>query len=394
MVAPQARGPRGSLRWAILAALALVGLVLRYTVFAPDPLEVRVVTVERGVVESTVTNSKAGTVKARRRSRIAAEIGGRVVAVMHRAGAHVEAGEPLVLLSDTTQAAQLELAREGVAVAEAQQQDACLRRDRAHRELERNRGLADRNLLSKDGLDALEYSHDSARVACNGARAELAQAGAQVASARAELAKTVIAAPFAGVIAELNVEVGEWVTPSPPLLRSPAVVDLIDPTSIYVAAPMDEVDSGDVREGLPVKLTVDSRPDEVFAGTVSRVAPYVVDIEAQNRTLEIEVEIDDRARAEALLPGTSADVEVVLETRQDVLRIPTSALLQNQRVMVLSDGKLEERVVVIGLQNWRYAEVRAALVEEERVVVSLDDVDIEAGARAVVAPPDDPDAVP
>ncbi len=167
----QARGPRGSLRWAILAALVLGGVVLRYTVFAPDPLEVRVVTVERGVVESTVTNSKAGTVKARRRSRIAAEIGGRVVAVLHREGAHVEAGEPLVRLSDTTQLAQLELAREGVAVAKAQQQDACLRRDRARRELERNRGLADRNLLSEDGLDALEYSHDSARVACNGARA-------------------------------------------------------------------------------------------------------------------------------------------------------------------------------------------------------------------------------
>ncbi|MBW2268932.1 MAG: efflux RND transporter periplasmic adaptor subunit [Deltaproteobacteria bacterium] len=381
------------MRWAIPAALMLAGVVLRYTVFAPDALEVRVTPVERGVVESTVTNSKAGTVKARRRSRIAAEIGGRVVAIVHREGARVEDGEVIVRLNDTTQVAQLELAREGMAVARARRQEACLRRDRAQRELERNRKLAESNVLSEDRLDALEYSYDSARVTCDGARAELAQAAAQVRSAEAELAKTLIHAPFAGVVAELNVEVGEWVTPSPPLLTSPAVVDLIDPESIYVAAPMDEVDSGAIRVGLPVKLTVDSRPDEVFAGRVSRVAPYVLDIEAQNRTLEIEVEIAGRVSGEALLPGTSADVEVVLETREEVLRVPTSALLQNQRVLVLANGKLEERSIDLGLRNWRYAEVRAGVAEGEAVVVSLDDVGIEAGARAVVAP-DDSDAIP
>jgi HlyD family secretion protein len=390
----QARRPRGLVRGAILAAVILAGVALRMTVFAPQPLEVRVVRVERGVVEATVTNSKAGTVKARWRSRIAAEIGGRVVTVVHREGALVKAGEPLVRLSDATQRAQLELAREGMAVARAQEQDACLRRDRARRELERNRKLADSDVLSDDGLDALEYAADSARVACDGARAERARAAAQMTSAQADLAKTVIVAPFAGVVAELNVEVGEWVTPSPPLLTSPAVVDLIDPTAIYVTAPMDEVDSGQIRVGLPVKVSVDSRPDEIFAGRVSRVAPYVIDVEAQNRTLEIEVEIDDRARAGALLPGTSADVEVVLESREGVLRIPTTALLQNRRVLVLTKGRLEERAVELGLQNWRHAEVRAGLEADEEVVVSLDDVDVEVGARAVVAPPDEAEAMP
>lgn len=381
----QSRGSRGLLRWLVPIALILVAVLLRYTVFAPDPIEVRVEAVSRGRVESTVTNSKAGTVAARLRSRIASEVGGRVVEVAHREGARVEAGAVLVRLADATARAQLELARQGVPVARTRQQEACLRRDRARRELDRNRKLAEQSVLSEDRLDQLSFNYDSARAACEGARAELARATAQVTSAESELAKTVIAAPFAGVIAELNVEVGEWVTPSPPLLTSPAVVDLIDPSSIYVSAPMDEVDSGAIRAGLPVKVTVDSRPDEVFAGTISRVAPYVIDVEAQNRTLEIEVELADRKVAEALLPGTSADVEVVLEARDDVLRIPSSALLQNERVLVLENGVLEERAVTLGLRNWRFAEVAGGLAEGAPLVVSLDETGIEAGVRAVAA---------
>jgi HlyD family secretion protein len=229
----------------------------------------------------------------------------------------------------------------------------------------------------------LQFQFDSARVECDGARAELARARAQKLSAESELGKTVISAPFAGIIAEVNVEIGEWVTPSPPLLTSPPVIDLIDPTSIFVSAPMDEVDSGAIRAGLPVKLTIDSRPGETFRGHVIRVAPYVLDAEAQNRTLEIEVAIEDPALAEALLPGTSADAEVILESRDHVLRVPTSALLQNQSVLILEEGELVERSIEIGLRNWQFAEVRSGLTEGELVVVSLDKLEIEAGAKAV-----------
>ena len=371
--------------WLVLAALVLIGVLLRMTVLAPEPVEVRIGAVQRGRVEATVTNSKAGTIEARRRSRMASETGGLVIEIAHREGARVEHGAPLIRLGDTSQRAQLDLARKGVDVAESRLEDSCLRRDRAGREFERTRRLAEQNVASADRLDELQYLYDSARVACDAAHAELAQARAQKDAADSELAKTVIEAPFNGVIAEVNVEVGEWVTPSPPLLTSPAVIDLIDPTSIFVSAPMDEVDSGAIRKGLPVKLTVDSRPGESFAGVVSRVAPYVVDVEAQNRTLEIEVEIEDREEAETFLPGTSADVEVILEARDGVLRIPTSALLQNDRVLVIEDGRLVEREVELGLRNWQFAEVRGGLEEGEEIVISLDRVEIVAGARAVPA---------
>ncbi len=370
----------------VIAAIVLVGVALRYTVFAPDPIEVHVEPVARGLVESTVTNSKAGTVQARRRSRIASEIGGRVIEILHREGARVVAGETLVRLSRSSQVAQLELARQGVEVAAAGLEEACLQRDRSGRELGRTRRLAEKNVTSEDRLDELQFRYDAAIAECERARAELARARAQQLAAETELEKTAIVAPFNGIVAEVNVEVGEWVTPSPPLLTSPPVIDLIDPTSIYVSAPMDEVDSGAIRVGQPVKLTVDSRPGETFRGHVLRVAPYVLDAEAQNRTLEIEVELDDRAIAETLLPGTSADAEVILEAREDVLRVPTSALLQSQSVLVLEENRLVEREIELGLRNWQFAEVCGGLAEGQLVVVSLDRLEIQAGARAFAAP--------
>lgn len=362
----------------------MAGVALRLTFFAPKPVEVRVVSVERGRVEATLTNSKAGTVRARRRSRLTAETGGRVVEIAHREGEYVKAGELLVRLNDRSLRAQYDLVRRGVEVASSRLEQACLRRDRAGRELARTVELAARNVASEDMLDELQYAYDAARVTCLAAEAELASARAQVRAAEAELDKTMIVAPFDGVIAEVSTEVGEWVTPSPPLLTAPAVVDLIDPTAIYVSAPMDEVDSAQIRVGQVVKLTVDSRPDEVFAARVVRVAPYVLDLEAQNRTVEIEVELDDPAVAAELLPGTSADVEVVLEVRAGVLRLPTSALLDGDRVLVFTEGMLDERSVELGLRNWRYAELQGGLSEGEVVVVSLDRVEVQAGKRAII----------
>jgi HlyD family secretion protein len=164
------------------------------------------------------------------------------------------------------------------------------------------------------------------------------------------------------------------------------VLDILDPSSIYVSAPMDEVDSARIRPGQHCRLTIDSHPGAHFPGRVVRVAPYVLDVEAQNRTVEIEAELDDATFAATLLPGTSADVEVILDARDQVLRIPTAALLPGGHVLVVDDGRLVERAVEIGLRNWDASEVRGGLAEHDRVVVSLDRPEVRAGARVVVEP--------
>jgi HlyD family secretion protein len=369
-------------RLLILAGIAAVAL--RFTAFRPEAVLVKVVSVERAAVESTVTNSKAGTIRARRRAKLSAEVGGRIVGITKREGEWVEKGEVIIRLNDATPQAQLRLAQESLRVARAARHEACVARDRALRELNRKRALAEERIMSDDLLDALESAHEAAAAACTAVTAERDKAKVAIAAVEADLAKFAIRASFEGVIAELTAEVGEWITPSPPLLTAPAVVDIIDPSSLYVSAPMDEVDSASIRAGQRAKVTVDSHPGEEFDGIVLRVAPYVLDIEAQNRTVEVEVAFDDEAFASTLLPGTSADVEVVLEIREGVLRIPTSALFEGRMVLLPDDGTLVEREVEIGLKNWDYAEVTEGLGEGQAVVVSLDRVDVKAGARVEV----------
>jgi HlyD family secretion protein len=373
-------------RWLLYTLLALgaVAVALRLTVLAPDVVPVRVVAVEAGRVETTVSNTKAGTVKARRRAKMSPENAGLVIEVPAAEGDQVEAGQTLVRLSDATQKAQLELARESLKASQATLLEACLSRDRARREFVRKRQIAEQGVLSADALDRLETAYQVAEASCNAAGAQAARAEAQVAVAEAELAKMVLRAPFTGVVAELDVQVGEWITPSPPLLVAPPVADLIDPTSLYVSAPMDEVDSGRIREGQRVRVTVDSQPGRDFEARVVRVAPYVLDVEAQNRTVEIEVELDDRELSRSLLPGTSADVEVILEVREGVLRIPAPALLADDRVLVVHDGQLEEHVIEVGLRNWDYAEASSGLDAGQLVVVSLESAAVREGARVEV----------
>ena len=82
------------------------------------------------------------------------------------------------------------------------------------------------------------------------------------------------------------------------------------------------------------------------------------------------------------LPGTSADVELILDSRDDTLRIPASAVAEGGKVLILKDGLLEERTIDVGLRNWRFAEVLGGLDLGERVVVARNSPDIKVGARA------------
>lgn len=373
-------------RFRALVGVGIVGavLLLRITVFAPEPIPVRTTSVTRGTIDSTVTNSKAGTIRARQRAHLSTEIGGRIVEITHREGDVVTQGELLVLLNDSTLRAQENQALEAIRAADAHYQEMCITRDKARREYNRKRQLAAQNIVSEDLLDQLQHVYQAASAGCDAADAQRQEVRASRAGAAANLDKVSIYAPFAGVIAEVDAEVGEWVTPS-----AAGIIDLINRESLYISAPMDEIDSGRIDLGLPVRVTVDSRPDETFLGKVTRIAPYVLDIEAQNRTVEIEVELDDPEISSSLLPGTSADVEVILQTLEDAPRIPTSALFQNNQVLVVENGELVEREIETGLRNWDYVEIVGGLNEGEVVVTSLDRAEVEAGQTVEVIQNDD-----
>ncbi|WP_447969710.1 efflux RND transporter periplasmic adaptor subunit [Nitrospira sp. M1] len=376
-------------RWAsgslIFISLAITVLVLNAWLLSPDPVDVTVVRVETGLVEETITNSRAGTVKARQRAHLSSEIGGRVVSVPHDKGDRVQKGDLLLRLNDAAEASNLEMAQRELVVSQANRTRSCLEASRAQREHARFQDLSKKELVSTDELDKVYSTAQTSAVACQAADASVERARTRIKEAQAQLQKMVLYAPFSGILADVKVEVGEWTTPAPPGVPIPAVLDLIDPTSIYISAPMDEVDSSKIHPGLLARITLDSYPKQSFMGQVVRVAPYVENIEEQNRTVEIDVELDDRGFATTLLPGTSADVEIILSQRAHVLRIPRTAVLEGEKVWTVAQDKIAERTIQMGLKNWDYVEIQKGLSEGEAVITSLDQADLHVGLPARIA---------
>ena len=352
----------------------------------PDPIAVETAVVERGVVAESVTNTRAGTIKACQRARLAPPSGGQIAKLPVKKGDHVKKGQILLQLWNDDASAQLALAERDAVSARARADEACVAAQVARREANRLERVLERNLVAFDLVDKAKGEADSRDAACRAATQNIKVAEARITQAQAMMERLLLRAPFDGVVAEINGELGEFVTPSPVGIPTPPAVDVVDTSCIYVAAPIDEVDAPRIREGMQARVTLDAFRDRAFQARVRRVAPYILDLEKQARTVEIEAELENLGDA-VLLPGYSADVEVVLAERDNALRIPTRALLEGGRVYVFDGNGERVRVqrVQIGLRNWEYAEVVSGLKEGERVVTTVDRAGLADGVAAKAA---------
>ncbi len=368
----------------LLGLAVVVGLAgAAWLVTRPDPLTVSVIEAERGVVAASVANTRAGTVKACRRAGLAPQRGGQIASLPVAEGQTVSAGQMLLELWNEDLRAQLTLARRDARAVAARARESCVLAEVAEREADRLQRLQAQKLASEEQAERAIGEAESRAAGCAAASEAVSVADARIRVAEAALEPTLLRAPFDGVIAEINGELGEFVTPSPVGIPTPPTVDLVDVSCLYISAPIDEVDAPAVRAGQPALVSLDAFPGRKFDGVVRRVAPYVLDLEKQARTVEIEAEIRDPDQA-SLLPGYSADVEVLLDTREGVLRVPTQVVLEGNRVFVLDEqaGLLHERTVKTGLANWEYTEIADGLTAGELVVLSVDREGVADGARA------------
>lgn len=348
------------------------------------PVKVIVKQADMGPVQDTVANTRAGTIEACRRSGISPSTGGQIAKLPVKEGDTVRAGQVLMELWNDDQMAQYELAQSELKSARAKAKQACVVAEVAKREAERQRQLRKKGLSSEEVVDKADGEARAQQAACDAANASIEVSQARVSVVEAALDRTRLTAPFAGTIAEVNGEVGEFVTPSPVGIPTPPAVDLMDITCLYVSAPMDEVDAPEIRVGMPAKISMDSIPGERFDGRVRRVAPYVLAVEKQARTVDVEVDFLCPEDCGNMLPGYSADIEVILKAQANTLRIPTEALLEGNKVVLFgADGALHERTVETGLSNWEWTEVTAGLEAGDEVVVSVEREGVEDGAEAV-----------
>jgi len=370
-------------RIVVVAAVVVVVAAAAWWLTRPKPVAVTVVTVARGPVSATVANTRAGTVDACQRARLSPALGGQIATLPVKNGDRVEKGALLLELWNEDTKAQVTLSERDARASRSLAREACVTADVSKRDADRLMRLHEQKLASEEAADQAQGKAEANAAACTAAQDAARVADARVDVARAQLDRTQLRAPFAGVIARVNGELGEFVTPSPVGIPTPPTVDLIDSSCLYVSAPIDEVDAPRVQAGLKARISLDAFPNQSFPGHVRRVAPYVVDVEKQARTVEIEAEFENPEKA-GLLAGYSADVEVVLDQRADVLRVPTSVILPNKTVYVLDPKteRLESRAVEVGIKNWEFSEIVKGLREGELVVSSVDRDGVRAGAAA------------
>jgi HlyD family secretion protein len=375
-------------RAAINLALALIVVALLaaagWYFTRPKPVAVAVALADVGRVENTVANTRAGSVMPCRRAKLAPPLGGRIERLNVTEGDRVRTGQVLLTLWKDDLTARERLSREQLQTAKAHVREVCELAKASARDARRARDLRARNFVSQEAVERADADAAAKQASCDSAGAQVAEADARIQGSRADTDRTVLRAPFAGIIAEVNGEVGEYLTPSPPGIPTLPAVDLIDDSCLYVSAPIDEVDAAQLKLGMSGRVTLDAYRGQHFAGRVRRIAPYVLAVEKQARTVEVEVEFDRPGEAKHLLVGYSADIEIVVTGRDNVVRIPTPALMPGNRVLLLAaDGVLEERKIETGLTNWEFTEVKAGLARGDRVVTSLEREGVKAGARAV-----------
>ena len=358
---------------ALIVVVVIAMTVIWYMGQKPPP-EVLLHTVSRGIVEQTVSNTRAGTVEACRRSKLSMPIGGRVDALHVDEGDRVAVGQVLLSLWNKDRKAMHAQAEAQLLAGRHRAEQVCVEADNAEREARRLDTLLKKKLASREAMELGRTRAQSGSFACQAARDDEQVAVANLEMNKVLLEETYLRAPFAGIVAEINGEIGEYVTPSPPGVATPPAVDLIDYSCLYVTAPIDEVDAGDLHTGLPARVSLDAFRGENFPGTLDRIAPYVLDFEKQARTVEIDVLFDEPEVRDRLLVGYSADIDIILQTHNDVLRVPTEAVMENDQVYRYdrASGTLELVTVEVGIRNWNFTEVTGNLSADDEIVLSLD----------------------
>jgi len=354
----------------IVAAVILL-LVVSSFFFNGGEEEIKVLAVrpEIKMVEQTVSNTRAGTIDACRRSKMSPAMGGQIATLAVEEGDMVEKDQILLELWNKETKAR-------VKAAERSADQTCIISAKAQRDADRSNELFSKGLASEEAKEAAVTNAESGLAACNAAKA-------QVEVTKASLERTQLIAPFGGIVAEIEGELGEYVTPSPVGVATKPTLDLIDNTCIYIKAPIDEIDAPEVVAGLKSRITMDAFGQKEFPATVRRVAPYVLDLEKQARTVEIEAVFDNPQ--EFLLPGYSADITIIVDTSEETLSIPSQAVMGGNSVYLInSDGTISEKEIEVGLSNWQVTEVLNGLTVDDQIVLSIDRKGLEDGVKVSV----------
>jgi HlyD family secretion protein len=279
----------------------------------------RTAAVERGSITKSV--SASGSLQALVTVDVGSQISGQITKILVDFNDHVKKGQVMAILDPQTYQtrvaqgqADVQAGVAGVAQAEAQVVN-------AKADYERKKVLVAQGIYSPSVLDLATATYKNAEAAVVSARAKVAQSRAALNSQKVDLGRTTIVAPIDGVVVDRKVEPGNTVAAS---LQAPVLFTIAqDLSKVEVKISVDEADVGQVQEGQKVRFTVDAYPDDTFEGVVTQVRKQPTT--EQNVVAYTVIAEADNPQTK-LLPGMTANADIVIETRANVIKVPAAAL--------------------------------------------------------------------
>ena len=287
-----------------LAFAAAAGWWLQRPAKAPPP-KYRTAAIDRGPITQVVMAT--GTLQPVVTVTVGTQVSGTVLERLADFNDHVERGQVLLRLDPANLQARLRQAQAQRAAAQAAL-------TLADATFERNRKLVAQSFISALALD------QSRREQAAG-KANVALAQAQVDAAQTDLNNSVITSPIDGVVLRRNIDVGQTVAAS---FQTPELYLIAkDLRRMQIHTSVSEADVGQIKQGLPVRFTVDAFPQAEFAGVVEQ---FRLNASTANGIVTYDVIVSVDNSDERLKPGMTAQVRIVVQTKPEVLRLPTAAL--------------------------------------------------------------------
>jgi len=364
---------------AVVAVVVVVAVIIGVTRGRkPKIPDVRVVAVQKGNITKAVVAT--GEIRPLAVAEVKSKIGGVVRKLYVEEGQAVARGQRLAEIVPAATPEELVMAREQVKTARLQV-------DQSRRNLERVQGLAEKNLVSDKEVEEAEtsLSIDEARLDAAMAALQVLEQGASGSTTRitgsqgsgspeaAEaLADMIIESPIAGIVLARNVDEGSSVIATSSAYGGTSLITLADVSVMHFEGDVDESDVGKIRLGMPAKIFVDAFPDTTFAGTLTKIAPLGIKTEG---VVNFSVEAKVQGATGLLKTGMSADVQLVLDERQDVLTLPEGAVIYEgdstfvEKVDAAADGGKRRAVVKTGLSDGIKTEILEGLAEGDKTVM-------------------------
>jgi HlyD family secretion protein len=321
-------------KWLVLAGLMIViGLAAAFGLNRGGAVQHFTSKVERGEINDVV--EATGTINAVITVQVGSQVSGTIAKLNVDFNSRVHKGDVVALIDPALfqgallqASADLENAKANLAAAKANLEKAKAGAIQTKADFDRTAALFKAGVMSQQQLDLAKANFDSANASVNGAVASVTQAEAQVTQkaaavtvAQTNLNYTVIRSPIDGTVVARNVDVGQTVAAS---LQAPTVFTIAqDLKKMWVYAKTDESDVGNIKVGKPVSFKVDAFPKDTFRGTVSQVRMNATMVQS---VVTYDTIIEFANPDLKLFPGMTAYVTIPVDTVQDVVKVPNTAL--------------------------------------------------------------------